>query len=89
MLPDVWTHGVRHAFVAIGDNAVRLRVGETLLQQGFQLINAVHPSSVVARSVRIGAGTMIGAHAVVNPATVIGSHVSVNTAASVDHDGRA
>ncbi len=72
------------AVIAIGDNAVRKRLaGE--LKLSWQTV--VHPSAWVHESVRIGAGSVVFAGAVLQPDTVLGQHVIVNTAASVDHDG--
>lgn len=78
--------GVRHAAVAVGDNAARLRIADQLLELGFELPALVHPDATVAASVHLGAGTVVFARAVVNPATRLGRVVIINTAASVDHD---
>ena len=67
--------------VAIGDNATRRRVG-----QAFSLSTAIHPTASIARSAKIGEGSMISAGAIVLPDAVIGRGVIVNTKASVDHD---
>lgn len=44
------------AIVAIGDNAARTRVAAWLVQNGFRLISAIHPSAQISRGVRIGCG---------------------------------
>jgi len=79
--------GIEKAFVAIGDNRKRLSVGRQLVQQGFDIVNAVSPSAVVSPSTRLGCGIAIMAGAVINADTRIGDFVVVNTRASVDHDG--
>ncbi|MDW8468605.1 MAG: acetyltransferase [Burkholderiales bacterium] len=76
------------AIVAIGANAVRRAIGRWLAEQGFALARAIHPAAVVARDVRIGAGSVMMAGAVINADTEIGEHCIVNTSASVDHDCR-
>ena len=78
--------GVAHLIVAFGHCAGRLEAARFAVSQGFTLATAIHPSAVVASSVRIGAGTVIAANAVVNPNTTIGENAIVNTSASVDHD---
>jgi UDP-N-acetylbacillosamine N-acetyltransferase len=78
--------GVTHAAVAIGDNEARLRVGEALQQQGYQVPALVHPAATVAAGVQIGAGSVVFAGAIINSATTIGRVAIINTAASVDHD---
>jgi sugar O-acyltransferase (sialic acid O-acetyltransferase NeuD family) len=73
--------------VAIGDNATRARVCHQLLQASRELISAVHPSAVLGSEVRIGAGVMICACAVVNTGTTVGDGVILNTGCCVDHHG--
>lgn len=85
LLPELLQDGVA-AVVAIGDNEARRRIGEDLLRRGFSLAVLIHPTATVAGSVEIGAGTVVFAGAIVNPATRIGAHVIINTAATIDHD---
>jgi len=77
---------VRGAIIAIGNCDARLAAAARVIQSGFTLETAIHPSSVVGTDVTYGAGTVIAAGAIVNPGTSIGSNVIINTAASVDHD---
>lgn len=72
--------------VAVGDNAARARIVQQLGAKGGRALSVVHPSAVIAPSVRLGAGTLVCGGAVVNPAAVIGENVIINTCASVDHD---
>lgn len=78
----------RHAriVVAIGSNAVRKRVYETLCAGGLEVATIVHARAVVASSSPVGAGTVVFAGAIVNPDSRLGCNVIVNTAASIDHD---
>ena len=77
---------VRGAITAIGDNRVRTKFAQELVDAGFELISAVHPSSVVARSATIGKNVVIAAGAVVCTETQIADSVIVNTSAVVDHE---
>ena len=86
MLSDLKRDGVTHAAVAIGDNHARLRIGQELEAMGFQLPALVHPAATVSANVRLDAGSVVFAGAIINPATTIGRCAIVNTAASVDHD---
>jgi len=74
--------------VAIGDNATRRGLFALAERGGARFAIARHPSSVVAPDVRLGAGTMVCAGAVVNTRAVIGANTIINTAASVDHHCR-
>ena len=72
--------------VAVGDNAARARIVQQLWAKGGRPLSVVHPSAVIAPSVRLGTGTLVCAGAVLNPDVEIGENVIVNTSASVDHD---
>jgi UDP-N-acetylbacillosamine N-acetyltransferase len=78
--------GVAHVILAFGDCAARLELAAVARQQGFELATAVHPRATIAHDVSIGAGTVIAAGAIVNPAARLGENVIINTAASVDHE---
>ena len=78
--------GLEHAFVALGGNALRARLGARLRELGFTLVNAVHPSAVLSPSVALGAGVAVMAGACLNADTRIGDLAIVNTGATVDHD---
>ena len=85
-LPLLISKGVKHAFVAFGQNEQRVLAGESLIGNGFELVRAIHPSAIIGADATIGAGSLIAAGAVVNPDARIGRHVIVNTCASVDHE---
>ena len=86
ILPRLLREGVGQAFVAIGDNRSRARIAQRMEGLGFALINAVHPSAVIAPSVKLGKGIAIMAGAIINPDTVIGDNAIVNTGTTIDHD---
>ncbi len=71
-------------FVAIGNAEARKRIMERESTRNFPVL--IHPSAVVAKSAKIGKGSVIMAGAVINPGTVIGKGCIVNTCSSVDHD---
>jgi UDP-perosamine 4-acetyltransferase len=80
--------GVSSAFVAIGDNRLRLKIGRKLESQGFTLVKAVSRRAAISPSAVLGAGVAIMAGAVVNAETRIEDLAILNTNASVDHDCR-
>jgi UDP-perosamine 4-acetyltransferase len=79
--------GYREAFVAIGSNALRQRLGISARGLGFALVNAISPSAIVSRTARLGQGIAIMAGVVINADTSIADLAIVNTSASIDHDG--
>lgn len=72
------------AVIAIGNNAVRRRLAEYF--QGTRWITAIHPRAYVHSSVKLGAGTVVFAGAIIQPDSSVGNHVIINTGATVDHD---
>lgn len=81
-------HGVHYGVVAIGDNFVRQRIAERIVQQvpEFEFITAIHPFTSIGRDTTIGAGTVLMAGAVVNGSCSVGQHCFIATSASLDHD---
>lgn len=73
-------------FVAVGNAKIRARIQKQLIGKKLRIATLIHPHSVIAPDVRIGAGTVIMAGTVVNPGTVIGEGCIINTGATVDHD---
>jgi sugar O-acyltransferase (sialic acid O-acetyltransferase NeuD family) len=76
------------AVVAIGDNALRQRLGTQLAELGISAPPLLHPSALISPSARIGAGVQVLARAVVGPEAAVGAFVLVNTAALVEHECR-
>lgn len=76
------------AFIAVGDNDVRHRLGRELRSAGVEFANAISPSAYLAADVVLGTGILIAPQVVVNAASVIGNDVILNTSSSVDHDSR-
>ncbi len=91
MLPELRAQGVAHAFVgvgSIGDTKPRRQLYEKLCQQGFELVNAIHPQAVVARSAQMGQGATIMAGCILNPGVRLGVNVVVNTGSVIEHECR-
>ena len=83
---SVWERQVRTMIVGFGNCHGRLQVARFLRERGFLLATAVHPRATVAADVSIGAGSVIVAGSVINPAAAIGENVIINTGSSVDHE---
>jgi UDP-perosamine 4-acetyltransferase len=88
VLPATLANGATKAFVAIGDNHLRLRLFVQVSEMGFELINAISPDAVVSPSATLGRGIAIMAGAIINASTLIGDGAIINTNAGVDHDCR-
>ncbi len=71
--------------VAIGDNLTRKRIVDHIKLPEEKYFTVIHPSAVIGKNVKIGAGAMIIGGAVINTETRIGNHTIINTSSSVDH----
>lgn len=74
--------------VAIGNNAVRMKIQSELIKSGANVASLIHPNATVSESASIGKGTVVMAGAVINAGAVVGDGAIINTCASVDHDCR-
>lgn len=72
--------------VGIGNNIIRRGITKKMVDNGFEMINAIHPSAVIARKVSMAKGIVVMAKAVINPMADIGEGVIVNTGAIIEHD---
>jgi UDP-perosamine 4-acetyltransferase len=85
-LPRLRQQGIKHAFVGIGDNHRRLRMGGHLREIGFEIANAVSPAAVISASAQLGRGIAVMPGTVINAQSRIDDFAIINTCASVDHD---
>ena len=76
--------GVEAAFVAVGDNAARARLGAML--DGFTLPAAIHPAAFVSPSAVIEGGAVVMARAVLGTQARLGRLAILNTGAIAEHD---
>ncbi|MCD4711902.1 MAG: acetyltransferase [Clostridiales bacterium] len=73
-------------FVAIGNNAVREKLQEKLIDEELNVVSLIHPSSVIGTDVEISMGTAVMAGVVINSSSKIGKGCIINTSSSLDHD---
>jgi UDP-perosamine 4-acetyltransferase len=88
MLVRLRGEGIGAAVVALGNNALRERIGHRLHELEFVLPCVIHPAGLMSPTASLGDGTVIMAAAVVGTETIIGRLAIVNTGAVVDHDNR-
>jgi len=85
-LASLKKRGIKLGFVGIGDNKIRRKISHYLRNQGFSLINAIHPAAIISKTAIIGNGTAIMAGAIINTDAKIGDDVIINTGAIIEHD---
>jgi UDP-perosamine 4-acetyltransferase len=85
-IAELRARGFDRAFIAVGNNRVRRKLGDDVAAAGYRLVNAVSPTAVVSPSARLGTGIAIMAGVVINAESTIGDLAIINTGATVDHD---
>jgi len=78
--------GMRSAVVAIGDNRLRMKLGQRLRTIGFALPPLIHPSAMLSPSARVGEGSVVMPLAIINASAAIGEMVIINSGAIIEHD---
>lgn len=87
LLPGIFDSGqAEGAFIALGGNAIRRKITRLAEDIGYEIVNAIHPRSVISPYASLGRGICVMAGAILNVNTVIGDGCIINTNCSVDHD---
>jgi sugar O-acyltransferase (sialic acid O-acetyltransferase NeuD family) len=88
ILDSFYAKGVRNIALGIGgfkDNDLRTKVFKRLSSQGFNIVNAIHPRSIISKSVKMGQGVVIFAGVILNSEVRLGNNVIVATGSTIDH----
>ena len=72
-------------FMGFGNNPMRQKKGNELLQRGIRMPALIHPAAVVSRLATVGEGCFIGATAVVDPLCRIGRFTILNKGSIIGH----
>jgi UDP-perosamine 4-acetyltransferase len=85
-LEELRLSGYSKAFVAIGHNNIRFKLGSLATQMGYELINAISTRAMISPTVKLGSGVAIMGGTVINSNTSISDLAIVNSGAIVEHD---
>ena len=72
--------------VTVGENDLRVKFIQRLLETGLDLPSLVHPTAFINDSIELGDGTVVMSQAAINIDSRIGNGCVINTGATVDHD---
>ena len=73
-------------FVSIGNNKLRKKWFDKLVQQKKNIINAIHPQAFFESSVKFGKNIMLGANTYININSKINDNVIINNGCIIEHD---
>lgn len=73
-------------FVAIGDNLIRRKIVQNLMNTLHAPTEAIHPTAILSAHAQVGKGVMLGAGCIVNALATIGLGTICNTASIIEHE---
>ncbi|SUJ13195.1 Maltose O-acetyltransferase [Sphingobacterium spiritivorum] len=79
-------NGVDKFVLGIGDNNIRRRVAERIIEAGKEVVTVIHPTAVINDFVRIGKGSFLSSNCVVNSLASVGQNCIINTGAIIEHE---
>ena len=74
--------------IAIGNNKIRKLIAKKLNLTNENYVTLIHPTASVSPSAKIGYGSVIMAHSVINADAQIGKHTIINTGSIIEHDNQ-
>ncbi|MCF6365365.1 MAG: NeuD/PglB/VioB family sugar acetyltransferase [Bacteroidales bacterium] len=89
VLYSYYEKGMKNIALGIGgfkDNKLRTAIFNKFHSKGFNIINAIHPKAVIAKSVLLNKGITVFAGAILNSEVKIGNNVIIATGATIDHE---
>ncbi len=84
----IYRSGIRHAVIAVGDNAERRILYSRLTETGFEVPTIVHPTALVESDAEVDRGCVICMGAKIGPMVSVGENCVVYTGTILDHETR-
>lgn len=78
--------GISAIFIAIADGRIRRDIANKSREEGFTIVNAIHPQAFVSQSAKLGVGIHVKAGAIVDSNCVVGDGCIVDNNVTVAHD---
>ena len=81
-------YSVHAGIITIGDNWIRKNIMDYIsnILPSFEWVNAIHPSVIIGRDVKIGVGVIVMAGVIFNPGAFIGDFTFYATGCQIEHD---
>ncbi len=72
--------------ISLANQKLRLRLVETMKNEGLEPINVIHPMSMISPKVKMGVGIYVAAGAKVSVNATVGNHCMLNFDSTIGHD---
>ena len=89
VLEKYFEKGIKNVALGLGgftNNNLRTEVYKKVEAMGFNIINVIHPSAIISKTVTMGNGVVIFPNVTLNSEVVIGNNIIIATNSSVDHE---
>lgn len=86
VIRDLYSQGLRHAVISVGNPVLRSKLHKVVLENGCELLNAVHPTAIISPGVKLGKGIIVMAGAIITDNPVICDNVSIGNGSKIFHD---
>lgn len=73
-------------FIGIGDNNIRKKIAEFIISRNKEILNIIHPTSVISRFANFGTGNFVAANVIINALAKVGNFCILNTGCIVEHE---
>lgn len=89
LIPDLVSKGLTNFLITVGqinNSKLRRNLFHIVKKHGGQLPVIISPSSEISRGVKLGDGTLVMHHCVINVNSILGDNNIINTGAIIEHD---
>lgn len=84
-IENIFTTGIHHAIVALGNLEARKKLVDILSNIGFEFINAIHRTAIIGSRVNMGVNIVIKPGVIIDPSVKIGNHSYLGSGVTVGH----
>ncbi|MCJ7856669.1 acetyltransferase [Lachnospiraceae bacterium NSJ-143] len=86
MFEEFFNKGYRKVFIAIGENRLRNKIFDKVVDIGFEPVNVISKNAFISEKAVLKKGICVMAGAVINANVKIDDNCIINTNCSIDHD---
>lgn len=87
-IPKVIKMGVKGFVVGVGNNKIRAKRFQELINSGLTPIKAIHPTADIGKEAKIGEGSVVSLGAIIATQSKIGKNSIINSGAIVEHEAQ-
>ena len=88
-LQKFYNKGIKNIFICIGfmgNNNIRNILYQKVKKIGFEVVNIIDKTAILANNIKLGEGIFIGKRAILNSNVMIDNMAIINTGAIIEHD---